>query len=79
MPNVQPKWTIEPVVQYIVYYYSNNETGTIPLVSNNVLQTKEQAEQVAKDYILNNNNTGVCVISQMAGYIVYPATYFEDF
>lgn len=78
MPDVQPKWPIFPVNQYIIYYYSDASTNAIPVTSNNVLQSFEAALQVAQDYITNNGNNGVCVISQMAGTIVYPATYFTE-
>ena len=79
MPNVQPKWRIEPVIQFIVYYYANNTNSATPINSNNILRTYEDAINLAKETILTNNNSGVCVISQMAGSIVYPAQFFEEF
>jgi myo-inositol catabolism protein IolC len=76
---IQPKWPIEPVVQFIVYYYPTNQSNETPTVTNNMLKTYDQALEYSKQIILDNENSGVCVISQMAGTIVFPAINYEDF
>lgn len=69
---------IEPTTWFIVIYYPNNQTNTDQTQMSPLMQNYNDALALAKTYIANAGNIGVCAISQVTGTIVYPSTPWQD-
>jgi hypothetical protein len=74
-----PSWPIEPTILFIWQYYPTNEINATPAHTSNMIVSYNDAVNEAKAYILSQGNTGVVIISQISGVIVYPSIPWEDF
>lgn len=74
-----PMWPMEQTIWWIVLYYENNETNTPPTTTSGLMQSLESAIEQARTYITDAGNVGVCTISQVSGFVVYPSIPWEDF
>lgn len=74
-----PTWPIEQTTLYVVSYFADNATNTMPTFVDPIMYDYNTAIEKAKEYITNHLNLGVCTIQQTSCTVVYPSIPWEDF
>lgn len=74
-----PTWPIEPSILYIVQYYEDTGLNTAPSGGAYTMTNYNDAISKAKELITDAGNEGACVISQVAGTVVYKAIPWVEF